>query len=60
MRFVLNAISRHAVAHIVILLSVLTGVGCSVASQYAVKNVVDVLARHDLTAYGRRSRCWRG
>ena len=47
-RFVLNVVSRHAGAHIVILLSVLTGVGCSVSSQYAVKNVVDVLARHDI------------
>ena len=46
----MNAISYHATAHVVILLSVLTGVGCSVASQYAVKNVVDVLARHDLAA----------
>jgi ATP-binding cassette, subfamily B, bacterial len=49
-RFVLKAVSRHAGAHIVILLSVLTGVGCSVSSQYAVKNVVDVLARHDVSA----------
>ena len=48
-KFLMNAISRHAIPHVVILLSVLTGVGCSVASQYAVKNVVDVLARHDLT-----------
>src|ERR1700734_4024644 len=49
-RFVLKAVSRHAVSHIVIVLSVLTGVGCSVTSQYAVKNVVDVLARHDVSA----------
>ncbi len=49
-RFVLNAISYHKFAHIIILLSVLTGVGCSVASQYAVKNIVDVLARHDVAA----------
>ncbi len=48
-RFVLQAVSRHGLAHIVILLSVLTGVGCSVTSQYAVKNVVDVLARHDIS-----------
>jgi ATP-binding cassette subfamily B protein len=46
--FVMNAVARHKFAHIVILLSVFTGVGCSVASQYAVKNVVDVLARHDV------------
>jgi ATP-binding cassette subfamily B protein len=48
LRFVINAVARHKLAHIVILLSVFTGVGCSVASQYAVKNVVDVLARHDV------------
>jgi len=49
-RFVLNAIAHHKFAHIVILLSVVTGVGCSVGSQYAVKNIVDVLARHDVRA----------
>jgi ATP-binding cassette subfamily B protein len=47
-RFVLNAISRYGMAHAVILLSVFIGVGCSVGSQYAVKNVVDVLSRHDV------------
>jgi ATP-binding cassette subfamily B protein len=46
--FVLKAVAYHKFAHFVILLSVFTGVGCSVASQYAVKNVVDVLARHDI------------
>lgn len=50
MRFVLNAIAHHKSAHVVILLSVITGVGCSVGSQYAVKNIVDVLARHDVAA----------
>jgi ATP-binding cassette subfamily B protein len=48
--FVLNATAHHKFAHIVILLSVFTGVGCSVASQYAVKHIVDVLARHDVAA----------
>jgi ATP-binding cassette subfamily B protein len=47
-QFVLNAISRHKLAHLVILLSVITGVGCSLGSQYAVKNIVDVLAKHDV------------
>ena len=46
--FVLKAVAHHKFTHFVILLSVFTGVGCSVASQYAVKNVVDVLARHDI------------
>jgi len=49
-RFVLNAIANHKLAHIIVLLSVITGVGCSVGSQYAVKNIVDVLARHDVAA----------
>jgi ATP-binding cassette subfamily B protein len=48
--FFLNAISHYKISHAVILLSVLTGVSCSVASQYAVKNIVDVLARHDVAA----------
>lgn len=47
-RFVLNAVAHHKFGHVVILLSVITGVGCSVGSQYAVKNIVDVLARHDV------------
>ncbi len=48
--FVLAALAHHKFSHIIILLSVITGVGCSVGSQYAVKNVVDVLARHDVAA----------
>jgi ATP-binding cassette subfamily B protein len=47
-RFVLNAVANHKLAHVIICLSVVTGVGCSVGSQYAVKNIVDVLARHDV------------
>jgi ATP-binding cassette subfamily B protein len=53
LRFVLNVISRYGRAHVIILLSVMAGVGCSVGSQYAVKNIVDVLARHDVTAVWR-------
>jgi ATP-binding cassette subfamily B protein len=48
--FAFNAISHYGIAHVIILLSVAAGVGCSVGSQYAVKNIVDVLARHDVTA----------
>ncbi len=47
-KFVINAVSRHAVSHIIILVSVFTGVGCSVASQYAVKNIVNVLAARNV------------
>ncbi len=53
LHFILNAISRYGIAHVIILLSVITGVGCSVGSQYAVKNIVDVLARHDVAAVWR-------
>ena len=53
LHFVLNAISRYGSAHVIILLSVVAGVGCSVGSQYAVKNIVDVLARHDVAAVWR-------
>lgn len=49
-RFLWRAVSRHGFAHLVVLASVLAGVGCSVASQYAVKNLVDVMARHQTQA----------
>jgi ATP-binding cassette subfamily B protein len=35
------------VSHLIVLMSVLTAVGCAVASQYAVKHLVDVLGTHD-------------
>jgi ATP-binding cassette, subfamily B, bacterial len=38
-------IKRRPVAHAVILLSVLGATGCSVSTQYGVKNLVDVLSR---------------
>ena len=42
-RFLLRAILRHAPGHATIVLSVVAAVACSVLSQYAVKNLVDVL-----------------
>ncbi len=48
--FMLAYVRRHAVSHLVILLSVLAGTACSVLSQYAVKNLVDILAAHHVTA----------
>ncbi|WP_459615459.1 ABC transporter ATP-binding protein [Bordetella sp. 2513F-2] len=42
--FVLRYIRRHPVAHAVVLGSVLAAVGCALASQYAIKNLIDVLA----------------
>jgi ATP-binding cassette subfamily B protein len=48
--FVLRHLRRHALAHAVILLSVFAAVGCGVGSQYAVKNLVDVLTRGEQDA----------
>jgi ATP-binding cassette subfamily B protein len=45
--FMLRYIRRHAVSHIVILISVIAAVGCATLSQYAVKHLVDVLSAHD-------------
>jgi len=42
--FVLRHVRRHALAHSAILVSVFAAVGCAIASQYAIKNLVDVLA----------------
>ncbi len=50
MRFILGAIGRHKAAHAGIFLSVVTAVSAAVGSQYAVKMLVDVLARHETGA----------
>ena len=41
--FTAGYIRRHAVAHAVVLVSVVLAVGCSIGSQYAVKHLVDTL-----------------
>ena len=43
MAFMLRYIRRHAVAHAIVLVSVVLAVGCSIASQYSVKHLVDTL-----------------
>jgi ATP-binding cassette subfamily B protein len=43
--FILRYVRRHPIGHSVVLCSVLAAVSCAVASQYAVKHLVDVLAR---------------
>jgi ATP-binding cassette subfamily B protein len=48
--FIFAAIKRRATSHIIILLTVFAAVACSVGSQYAVKHMVDVLARNDKAA----------
>jgi ATP-binding cassette subfamily B protein len=40
-------VRRRLPSHAVVLIAVLAAVGCAVASQYAVKNLVDVLGMHD-------------
>lgn len=42
--FMFSYVRRHALAHAVVLISVVAAVGFAVFSQYAVKNLVDVLA----------------
>lgn len=43
--FLLRYIRRHPVAHAIVLFSVFAAVGCALASQYAIKHLIDVLDR---------------
>jgi ATP-binding cassette, subfamily B, bacterial len=45
LHFILQVVGGHKFAHAAILASVIFAVGCSVGSQYAVKSLVDLLAR---------------
>jgi ATP-binding cassette subfamily B protein len=45
--FLGHYIRRRLFSHIIVLLAVLAAVGCAVASQYAVKHLVDVLGTHN-------------
>jgi ATP-binding cassette subfamily B protein len=42
-RFLLHYVRRRSGSHLVVLLAVLAAVGCSVGSQYGIKNLVDAL-----------------
>ncbi|MBP0591804.1 ABC transporter ATP-binding protein [Paraburkholderia sp. LEh10] len=42
--FLFRYIQRHPVAHLIVLCSVFAAVGCALASQYAIKHLIDVLA----------------
>ena len=42
-RFLLHYVFRHWASHSVVLLAVLSAVGCAIGAQYAVKHLVDVL-----------------
>ncbi|ACC70049.1 ABC transporter related [Paraburkholderia phymatum STM815] len=41
--FLFRFIRRHPVAHLIVLCSVFAAVGCALASQYAIKHLIDVL-----------------
>jgi ATP-binding cassette subfamily B protein len=41
--FLLSYIRRHPVSHAIVLASVFAAVGCALASQYAIKHLIDVL-----------------
>ncbi len=43
--FLFRYIRRHPVAHTIVLVSVLAAVGCALASQYAIKHLIDVLGQ---------------
>ncbi len=43
--FMFRYVRGHALAHVVVLLSVVAAVACSVGSQYAIKHLVDTLTR---------------
>ena len=45
--FLARYVRRRLLSHSIVLLAVLAAVGCAVASQYAVKHLVDVLSTHD-------------
>jgi ATP-binding cassette subfamily B protein len=49
-RFLGRYVRRRLLSHAVVLVAVLAAVGCAVASQYAVKHLVDVLGTHDPAA----------
>src|ERR1700730_548897 len=44
--FLGHYVRRRLFSHAIVLLAVLAAVGCAVASQYAVKHLVDVLGTH--------------
>src|ERR1700722_18961465 len=46
-RFLAHYVRRRLFSHTIVLLAVLAAVGCAVASQYAVKHLVDVLGTHN-------------
>jgi ATP-binding cassette subfamily B protein len=53
--FLLHYVGRRLTSHLLVLLAVLSAVGCAIGSQYAIKNLVDVLGSgqpSDLALWG--------
>jgi ATP-binding cassette subfamily B protein len=53
--FLVHYVGRRLTSHLVVLLAVLSAVGCAIGSQYAIKNLVDVLGSgqpSDLALWG--------
>src|ERR1700691_4573723 len=46
LRFLMHYVFRRPISHLIVLIAVLAAVGCAIGSQYAVKNLVDVLSSH--------------
>src|ERR1700691_794701 len=46
LRFLMHYVFRRPSSHLIVLIAVLAAVGCAIGSQYAVKNLVDVLSSH--------------
>jgi len=42
--FIVHYVLRRAPSHAIVMVSVLTAVGCAIASQYAIKHLIDVLS----------------
>jgi ATP-binding cassette subfamily B protein len=51
-RFLLHYVRRRAAGHLAVLAAVLMAVGCAIGSQYAVKNLVDVLESRQQEIWG--------
>jgi ATP-binding cassette, subfamily B, bacterial len=45
--FLLHYVRRRLTGHLIVITAVLAAVGCAIGSQYAVKNLVDMLETRD-------------
>src|SRR5258708_2128235 len=59
--FLLHYVGRRLTSHLLVLLAVLSAVGCAIGSQYAIQNLVDVLGLgqpSDLALWGAVGLLW--